>query len=405
MNLIELFAGAAGLAQGFERTGHYQTMVLYDVFDAARASYSNYRPDVTYSLHDIRKLRANEVREALNGHTLHGIIGGPPCQGFSLAGKRLTEDEINQLVLAYERVVTSIEPPFLVLENVPQLMFHSLFDLLLKRLRKRYNVIWGILNAARYGTPQTRHRLFLIAYHKRFGICPTLPAPTHGPLGQQIYTYNLQNSNDRVTLDEATADVIFGADPVIRDIVAQQAALVSNDVRPDLKPLVTVGNAISDLAESIALEGECVAYATPSQSDYQCCLRKGATSVANCFARQHKGAPLKIVQTLREGGTPNVGATRGKRYYSQAYSRLHRDGLARTLTTSFQNAGSGRFFHYEQPRTLSVREAARLQGFPDDFVFFGTIAEQMQLVGNAVPLPLAEAVGRHIAGEIGPCLD
>lgn len=403
-NLVELFAGAGGLAQGFERTGCYETVALYDLSDAARVSYLEYRPQSVYRLHDVRRLKANDVHNDLDGRVLHGIIGGPPCQGFSLAGKRLTEAEINQLVLAYAKVVKALEPPFLVMENVPQLMFHSLFNPLLKRLKAHYNITWGILNAARYGTPQTRHRLFLIAYHKRHGILPTLPSPTHGQQGQRLYTYNLENSEDRVSLGGENNEEIFGADPVIREIVAQQAAKVSTEVNSLLKPLVTVGEAISDLTLSVASDHEVVSYTRSHQCDYQRILRNGSLEVANCYARRHQEEVLKIVNDLREGGTPNVGDKRGKNYYSQAYGRLHRDGLARTLTTYFQNAGSGRFFHYEQPRTLTIREAARLQGFSDDFVFYGTLSEQMQLVGNAVPLPLAEAVGHHIALEFGFCL-
>jgi len=111
-----------------------------------------------------------------------------------------------------------------------------------------------------------------------------------------------------------------------------------------------------------------------------------------------------LARERREGGQPEAPrGSKAENYFSQAYGRLHRHGLARTITTFFQNAGSGRFFHYQQPRTLTIREAARLQGFPDDFVFHGTLAEQMQLVGNAVPLPLGEAVvlSRRVTRDLG----
>jgi DNA (cytosine-5)-methyltransferase 1 len=93
-----------------------------------------------------------------------------------------------------------------------------------------------------------------------------------------------------------------------------------------------------------------------------------------------------------------------RRYYSQAYARLHRRGLARTVTTSFHNAGCGRFTHYAEHRTLTVREAARLQGIPDSFQLHGTAAERERLVGNAFPQLWAQAIARHIAAELTPRL-
>lgn len=405
MHVVELFAGAGGLALGFERAAQYEAVALYDVFEPAQRSYLAYRPRARYELCDARELRAQLVRGALDGRSLDGLLGGPPCQGFSINGQRRPKEEINQLVLTYAAAVDALKPRFLVMENVPQLLFHPLFDPLLARLRRDYFVTHGILNAARYGAPQTRHRLFLVAYSKELGVRPTLPAPTHGRLGQRIYAYNLSDSSERIALSDETAEAVFGADPVIKGVVKRQATQVPTDINEDLAPLVTVGDAIGDLSGSAAPSAEPWPYAGPAATDYQRLLRGDCGGAANCQGRKHVGKPLRLARELREGGQP--GAPRGSKaenYFSQAYGRLHRDGLARTITTFFQNAGSGRFFHYEQPRTLTIREAARLQGFPDDFVFHGTLAEQMQLVGNAVPLPLGEAVARHIAVELGPAL-
>jgi len=153
MNIIELFAGASGLAQGFKRCGQYDIAAMYDIFKPARQSYLAYDPKANYVLKDVRELQASEVHQQLEGRTLHGIVGGPPCQGFSLAGKRLTDNDINDLVLAYGRVINLLKPSFLVMENVPQLLYHPLFKKLLENLQEKYRISYAILNAARYGTP------------------------------------------------------------------------------------------------------------------------------------------------------------------------------------------------------------------------------------------------------------
>jgi len=214
----------------------------------------------------------------------------------------------------------------------------------------------------------------------------------------------LRATDERVKLGADTAEEIFGADPVIAQVVRKQRGQVDIDLRDDLHPLVTVGEAIGDLAAANC-DDTAIAYANDGCGDYQRRLRNPDGMVRNCEARRPVGKPLEIAMSLREGGTPSrEPGFEGKKYYSQAYSRLHRAGLARTITTYFQNAGSGRFLHYEEPRTLTIREGARLQGFHDDFVFAGSLADRMQLVGNAVPLPLAEALGRHILEELGPVL-
>jgi DNA (cytosine-5)-methyltransferase 1 len=402
MHVIELFAGAAGLAQGFERAGKFETVALYDNFAPARETFLANRPGAAYIDQNVRELQAPAVQATIDGRTLHGILGGPPCQGFSLAGKKQPQSVINQLVLAYARVVTQLQPFFLMMENVPQLLFHPLFQPLLNEIEQHYLVTYGILNAARYGTPQTRHRLILIAYRRDLNIQPTLPAPTHGQSGQQLYSYYLPSSDARVWLSNKNAASIFGADPIINARVVSQIDQVNTTISRTLQPLVTVRQAIGDITAATENPKATVPYTRHATSDYQRRLRNTQGEVANCTSRRHQPDMLRIMRNVREGGIldPDTSGSRNGVHYSQAYGRLHRLGLARTLTTYFQNAGSGRFFHYEEPRTLTIREGARLQGFADDFVFHGTLTDQMQLVGNAVPLPLAEAIGRHINQQI-----
>jgi DNA (cytosine-5)-methyltransferase 1 len=405
LNTIELFAGAGGLAQGLERTGRFSTLGLYDTSKAAQKSYLGFQPDANYLLRDVATLTGEDVREDISRKTLHGIIGGPPCQGFSPAGKRDEKAEINQLVNAYSRLVLELLPPFLVLENVPQLQFHELFEPLILQLSQFYNITYGILNAARYGTPQTRHRIILIAYHRNLNLIPTLPVPTHGKLNQMLFDYHLDNPRKRVKLTAKTAESIFGADPVVQQFVNAQFAEVDSEIAKNLMPLVTVGDAISDLPNSVSPDGYSL-YSTRAANDYQRSLRTNSKYLSNTIARKHQSNLLKLINNTEEGGIPSISnGGLSKEYYSQAYGRLHRAGLARTLTTYFQNAGSGRFIHYSQPRTLTIREAARLQGFPDNYVFQGNLGEQMCLIGNAVPLPLASAIGRHIYTELNEHLD
>jgi DNA (cytosine-5)-methyltransferase 1 len=113
---------------------------------------------------------------------------------------------------------------------------------------------------------------------------------------------------------------------------------------------------------------------------------------------------VRRLRVVEEGSgllDKRYGRSKDRPYFSQAYTRLHRRGLARTITTNFHNAGSGRFLHYNELRTLTVREAARLQGIEDAFTFIGFSSTQERLVGNAFPVPLAEAIARHIASELG----
>jgi DNA (cytosine-5)-methyltransferase 1 len=158
-----------------------------------------------------------------------------------------------------------------------------------------------------------------------------------------------------------------------------------------LAPFVTVGDAIGDLEDPGGS-------ARPSAYGRALGARTGA--VSNHVPWDHGLELVQRMRQVREGCRPPTEATNGSRYYSQAYTRLHRRGLARTVTTNFHNPGSGRFLHYRLDRTLTVREAARLQGFSDDFVFMGRPGWQERLVGNAFPPLWAEAIAAHITAEL-----
>lgn len=399
LHVIELFAGAAGLAQGFLRSGGYEIMALFDILPAAQASYQKRYPDAVYECCDILDLTVADILKAVRGKQVHAVLGGPPCQGFSLAGSKNPKHDKNSLVGRYVHLVKQLHPDFLLMENVPQLLYHEQFANLQRELGQDYYLTYTILNAAQYGVPQTRHRLFVLAYRKDWGIVPTWPQPTHGRLGQSVYSYR---SKDLLQLSQQSSDEILGMDPVTARVLKKQKNAASRCLRGDLHPLVTVQDAISDLSP-LSGRAEKMPYPKPPQTPYQCVLRCELSEVTNHVAREHAGKPLQIVRAMPEGGDlEDIDRSLWpKKHYSQAYGRLHRLGLARTLTTYFQNAGSGRFYHYEEERTLTVREAARLQGFDDQFEFTGPLDEQMQLVGNAVPLPLAEALGRHIYREFG----
>ncbi|MBD1878354.1 DNA cytosine methyltransferase [Coleofasciculus sp. FACHB-T130] len=382
LSLVELFAGAGGLAQGFLQTGHYDLIALTDIDTVAKQTFElNYpNPETEYICDDIKNLgRPSRLLKKANGRKVSGLLGGPPCQGFSLAGLRRPDDERNQYIGDYVRFVTALKPDFLLMENVPQVIFHPQFKALIKALNKDFEVQFTVLNAAQYGIAQTRHRAFVLAFRRELGVKPAFPAPTHAFTRQVVFNYRQQRlENSRCK--SADKDGIFGADSsvvrAIKEIKANYRGL------GEVKPLVNVWDAIGDL------------------------VNRSASSAPNHVPRVHKGKLLELIERIPEGGgLENIDSKyHPKSHYSQAYGRLHRHGLARTITTCFQNAGSGRFIHPIEPRTLTIREAARLQGFSDEFVFYGTLGDQMRLVGNAVPPLLAQVIADRIWQDLSTVL-
>ena len=387
--VAEVFAGVGSVARGFARAGGFQVAYLNDIDPVARATYlANDSPETIYELRDVRTVTGRTIRGAADGRPVAGLLGCPPCQGWSAAGQRDAADRRNGLLKDFFRLVNSVYPVFFVMENVPSVADRAELAAALNTLRGRYRVWQGVLNAAAYGLPQSRQRVLVIGYRHDTGVTPTCPPPTHAGR-RKIWDYRTEAF---VEPSPATLDALLGAAPRLG--VQQAAQYTMRDYYPEtvvsLARFVTVGEAIGDLVED----------SPDPRSGYARALGAGRHLVANHEPWDHGRDLVERLRQVKEGCRPPVEATNGRRYYSQAYTRLHRRGLARTITTNFHNPGSGRFLHYQQHRTLTVREAARLQGFGDDFIFISHPGRQERLVGNAFPPLWAESIAAHITAEL-----
>jgi DNA mismatch endonuclease Vsr len=233
-----------------------------------------------------------------------------------------------------------------------------------------YSSCADILVASDYGVPQLRKRAFVLAYRADLGLPPSFPARSHERV---TFASELRNGHSR-PLHEAGK-----------------------------LPYVSVEDAIGDLPPLGAGQGEeALFYTRPPSSAYQRWAREGSVAIFNHRSRAHSRDFVRKISVIVEGGR-NTELPEGQRfsdnYYSQAYARLHRDGIAQTITTCFGNPGSGRFMHYHDLRAITVREGARFQSFRDAFVFHGPHSTQMRHVGNAVPPLVARALRDHIAKD------
>lgn len=346
--VIDLFAGVGGLSLGFEMGGF--DILLANEFDQSIATaYKENHKSTNVVVGDITSLDLSKVfGEYVN--KIDVVIGGPPCQGFSQKGKRKTiNDERNFLFKHYVEVVKFVKPKYFVMENVPNLLTaeKGFFLNEIKGLFKGYgySIRYGILNAADYGVPQNRRRAIIIG--KYLATPPELPLPC--------------------------------------------------------KQKVTIWDAISDLAYLESGEGEFEQeYRNSPKSDYEKKMRKGSKILYNHMATKHSALALERLSLI----PPNAGKEVlpkehiTKSVYSGTWSRMKQNDVAVTITTRFDTPSSGKFTHPFLNRAITVREAARLQSFPDTFKFIGSKMSQMKQVGNAVPPLLARKIARVIMNDI-----
>lgn len=364
--VVELYAGIARTWEPFRGWEKCQLGLLVDNNSYASETYKTNYPSAPYLTEDLRKVSAEDLRVAAGGR-VDILLGCPPCQGFSDTGKRNPRDARNSHIATFGKFVSKLNPLAVVMENVPLLATSRRFADF-TNLLDRYKYHWtaGIVNAAVFGSCQTRQRLVLVALHESVGVDPVLPKPTHG--GDRCYfsfrhKQLMKLSEDPIGLLGATPAAGRAAKSVtiISDLGAKRPAPYLSEV---LDGLPTIGS-------------------------------QAARNLSH-IPWSHGSKMVRRMETVAEGDRwPG-----GRDHFSQSYGRLHRRGLARTITSYFSNPGSGRFWHPTQPRTLTLREAARVQGIDDSFQFGALPSRAAELVGNALDLAIARTAYKAVRSAL-----
>lgn len=343
LTVLDLFSGAGGLSRGFY-DANYEVVLGVDFDDMALKTFkANHGNAEAMKLDLFNHDELNKIFTYFENKnlTLDVLVGGPPCQGFSLAGPRNKDDERNTLYEAMVKTAKKLKPKAIVLENVPGLL--TLYDgkgakkILSDFQEIGYTMNCQILYAPEYGVPQIRKRVFFVG---------------------------LLNSNEKFEFP--------------KPILTSDNFITCKDAISDLPPLYDiVGDEIQE-------------YYTEPTTKYQMLMRKNSDKVRNHLGTLHSEKTIKLIAMVPEGknykSLPEEYSSQFK--YNEALTRYHSQKPSLTI-----NTGHRTHFHYEYNRIPTVRENARLQSFPDDFIFYGNKSQQYRQVGNAVP-PI---LGYHLA--------
>jgi DNA (cytosine-5)-methyltransferase 1 len=376
---IDLFCGAGGITEGFRQAG-YRCLYANDAMPEAISTFAANHANAWSECKDIESVDPAEVRHRLkiNRGALDVLVGGPPCQGFSInAPERFLTDPRNKLFKDYIRFLQEFAPKTFLFENVPGLLSLAdgeIFAQILGEFRRRgYKVTPRILFAAHYGVPQQRWRLILMG--SRLGeIHP--PEPTHYAKGRANFRGG-------------------------KELIFHQ----HEDDKNHLSTAVTVWQAIADLPKLQMGEGsETVGYTYRAEGAYAELMRNPDEVTYNHYAARLSKQNVERMKHIKPGGSwrdiPHRLLPKGmqrarKSDHTKRYGRLRNDGLAGTIMTKC-DPHWGAVFLPDQDRSLTVREAARFQSFPDSYRFFGSRVSQYAQVGNAVPVLMARAIAEQI---------
>lgn len=398
---FDLFAGAGGFGLGFEQAG-FEVSLSLEIDAWACDTLRQNHPDMTIIRTDIRDFTNPQVIKAVSKTKPDIIIGGPPCQGFSIAGpaQKDLKDPRNTLFKDFARWIEVLEPKSFVMENVKGLLSrkNSEGESVVEIMKRTFAdlgyfvEVWS-LNSAEYGVPQIRERIFIVGHQKSFEIGK--PPVTH--------TFNKTNSNNgNFTLFE----------------------------EQDLRPALTLWDAISDLPELFAGEGEEEqTYNSEPETSYQKLLRNSSKRLYNHVAMQHSKRLVERFKHIKWGESssdvPSEHSARKRngngdlsgKIYDQNNRRLHPQKPSHTIAASFY----ANFVHPYQHRNLTAREGARIQSFPDNYKFMGkkTVVShkllqreerfeekflcQYNQIGNAVPPLLAKVLASHLKEKLDLC--
>lgn len=357
---IDIFSGCGGVSCGLTLAG-FKVKAAVEIDANAVATYQNYEPirNVNVLHNDICKLNGLEILKAANikKDDIYLFAGCPPCQNFSRQNpenKNKTIEERKKLLFEFLRIIKEITPPFLLMENVPGIKSNSnqvILDEFLECLQQQYVVIEDILNAADYGVPQLRKRFVLHAVRKdiheelqQYGFEFRLPSVTHSKNGGNgLYRWK--------TVHEAIGDL----------------------------PMIKAGETFSD--NGLIHNHKCANLSDINIKRMQIIRKNGGS---------RDGLPEDLVLEChkKKGSDGNKFSGHG-----DVYGIMDADKPAPTITGGCLCYSKGRYGHYSQDRAISIREAARLQTFPDDFIFSNSLTSAALQIGNAVPIELVKASG------------
>lgn len=338
--VLDLFCGCGGLSLGFEKAG-YDVLLGIDIWKDALETYKFNHHNSNVLCADMSTLTGDDVSKHLGKKYIDVIIGGPPCQGFSVAGKRIVDDERNKLYKGFVRMVAYFKPSAFVMENVPNIL--SIGEGVVKQSilddfqKLGYYVETKVLLASDYGVPQNRRRAFFVG------------------LRNSVFDFNI----------------------------------------PTVEHLVTTEEALGDLTEdSIADE---TPYPNAPSCDYQRLMRANSKVVWNHDITLHSEQTKSIIAMVPDGGNYKdlPKELQETRKVHIAWTRLNSQKPSITIDT-----GHRHHFHYKWNRVPTVRESARIQSFPDDFVFLCSKTSQYKQVGNAVPPIMAQAIAEHLKKQL-----
>jgi DNA (cytosine-5)-methyltransferase 1 len=336
LRAIDLFCGAGGLSRGLIDAG-FRVLAGADSWDIALRSYSANFPDHLALAADASTLTASSFPSELTSSRLDLIAGGPPCQGFSIQRIGHDVDDRNDLVLAFARIVSELKPRCFLMENVPGLLGRRGKTLANRFVRTvidaGYGVEHAVVDAADFGVPQTRRRVFFVGWDRS-----CLPEFVFPPAGTSL---------QRRTVRDAIGDLPsppLDFSPMQGDTLHRRIRLSAKNL--ERLKLISPGGGFEDL-------------------------------------------PVEMRVDCHKSGAAKIG-------HRAVYGRLAPDKPAATITARFDSFTRGRFGHPWEARNITLREGARLQGFPDGHVFFGTQEEVAAQIGNSVPPQLASAIGRAL---------
>lgn len=378
--VLDLFCGAGGMSLGFQNAGCEILGGIDKNPHAIRTHHKNF-PDCQLKL-DAKPIESiTDLSElGLQPGEVDILIGGPPCQVFSVVGKgkmrslgkEIENDLRNFLYEDFIRFIEYYKPSFFVIENVNYLHSHWIFPTLSQDLEKGlhkkdgdypgYNISSKILIASDYGVPQIRKRLFIVGRRKDLNLDFKFPEP---------------NTASPISVGEAIEDL--------------------PQLEPKCLSLKTKNTAPKQVDSATD-------YKCGPQSEYQKLMRSQSDkTVMNHLCRAHNDKDLHIFSIMRQGQKYKNIPDELKRYsdkiFEDKYRRLESHKPSWTLTAHMQKDCLA-YIHPTQTRSISVREAARLQSFPDHFVFDAPMTRMFELVGNSVPPLLAEAIAKPIVEQV-----